>query len=133
MNSQQSLEDQLNVLYNLANKNGLYDAADWVKNTRESQKAHWVQSKQTINFPEDITEKQLITLKALAEGKIVCYDEGGDEVEWVLTQAEEAEVNNNPGYFVNILWDRVQLTPETKDWFDGLADRYSERVNNVQV
>lgn len=31
MNDQRSLMDQLETLYGLANKNGLYDAADWLR------------------------------------------------------------------------------------------------------
>ena len=40
MNDQRSLTDQLETLYGLANKNGLYDAADWLRAKLDSAKAN---------------------------------------------------------------------------------------------
>lgn len=40
MNDQRSLTDQLETLYGLANKNGLYDAADWLRAKLDSAKTN---------------------------------------------------------------------------------------------
>lgn len=37
MNDQRSLRDQLDTLDQLAAKNGLYDAQDWLRATRQAQ------------------------------------------------------------------------------------------------
>lgn len=55
MNSQNSLTDQLKELVTLANKNGLYDAADYINNKLEANK-HFTDSNNFTKLKVFISE-----------------------------------------------------------------------------
>lgn len=69
MNDQRSLTDQLETLYGLANKNGLYDAADWLRQRLDQKLQAAPPPKPARSFSSlpKLTKAQQQLLKSLRE------------------------------------------------------------------
>lgn len=78
VNDQRSLKDQLKTLYQLANKNGLYDAADWLRD-----KIPELPVDPDLKPKVKLTEPQRRLLQSLKE-------ETGDPGTWTEVDAAEA-------------------------------------------
>jgi hypothetical protein len=69
MNAQCSLRDQLRELVTLANREGLYDAADWVQRTLEEPKEEPKVVTEPVDDPSEVFAKLLLNrLKGLVQG-----------------------------------------------------------------